>query len=262
MQFACARFNLEMRFAAAQMPVENKVDPFKPQAPSIPGVPAAPEKKEPERPAPPRAPSVASSAPRAASNEARSKMVGVGIGIAVVVVAGAILLGRSHGSAKSDLAAEVQQPAPVDLPTETPRPTEKLLTGPGTVATTAELAKPWSAKEFLFRGTLSTNPVPAIVVRLPGGELWGFSLREPFGDCELQYVTDLDAIAARYGYRADHPMVVNPCTKAVYDLMRYGGGAPDGGLVRGDIVSGSGVRPPMAIEIRTSGRDVIAVRGE
>ncbi len=57
-------------------------------------------------------------------------------------------------------------------------------------------------------------------------------------------------------------MVVDPCTHAVYDLMRYGGGAPDGGLVRGDIVQGAGVRPPLAIEVRTDGKDIIAVRSE
>ncbi len=141
-------------------------------------------------------------------------------------------------------------------------PAENLVIGPGPVATTAELAKPWSEKEFLFRGPFSAEPVPAMVVRLPGGDLWGFSLREPFGECELQYVTDLKALEADYGFRADHPMVVNPCTHAVYDLMRYGGGTPDGGLVRGDIVQGAGVRPPMAIEMKTNGKDIVAVRSE
>lgn len=101
-----------------------------------------------------------------------------------------------------------------------------------------------------------------MVVRLPGGDMWGFSLREPFGECELQYVTDLKVLEIDYGFHAQHPMVVNPCTRAVYDLMRYGGGAPNGGLVRGEIVAGSGVRPPMAIEMSTRGREIIAVRGE
>ena len=78
-------------------------------------------------------------------------------------------------------------------------------------------------------------------------------MREPFGECQLQYITDLGQLAADYGFRAEHPMVVNPCTHAVYDLMRYGGGAPNGGLVRGDIVEGAGVRPPMAIEMSLLG---------
>jgi hypothetical protein len=101
-----------------------------------------------------------------------------------------------------------------------------------------------------------------MVVRLPGGQYWGFSLREPFGDCELEYVTDLKKLQTDYRFEANHPMVANPCSRTVYDLMRYGNGATNGGVVRGDIVQGSGVRPPIAIEIRTSGKDVIAVRSE
>jgi len=244
------------------MPVENKVDPFKPQAPAIPGVPAASEKKE--KPAPkPVAPQPSGPQQRAAE-EARSKMIGIGVGIGIVVFAGVVLLhfGRSS-SAKPGLNLPAATEAPMAPAADAKSaPAEKLLVGPGPVATAAELSKPWSSREFLFRGTLSPDPVPAMVVRLPGGALWGFSLREPFGDCELQYVTNLNAIETNYGFHGEHPMVVNPCTRAVYDLMQYGGGAPNGGLVRGEIVHGSGVRPPMAIEVRASGRDIVAVRGE
>jgi len=145
---------------------------------------------------------------------------------------------------------------------ENPKPAEKLPVGPGPIGTTDELAKAWSSKRFLFRDPLVAKPVPAMVVRLPGGQLWGFSLKEPFGDCELEYVTDLKRIASDYHFEANHPMVVNPCNRTVYDLTRYSGGALNGGIVRGDIVSGIGVRPPMAIEIRTDGKDVVAVRTE
>jgi hypothetical protein len=245
------------------MPVEEKLDPFKPQAPAIPGVPAAGEKSEAahQRPAQVRAPS---GGRQPAAREARAKMVGVGVGIAVVLLAGVGFLYSGHNSsAKSNLASSSETAAAVPpaaaIKTE---PAEKLLVGPGPVATTAELARPWSARKFLFRGPLSAEPVPAMVVRLPGGELWGFSLREPFGGCELQYVTELQKLETVYGFNAEHPMVVDPCTRAVYDLMRYGGGAPNGGLVRGDIVQGAGVRPPMAIEMRTSGKDIVAVRSE
>jgi len=134
--------------------------------------------------------------------------------------------------------------------------------GPGTIATTDQFAKPWSAKRFLFRGPASTEEIPALVVRLPNGDFWGLSLREPFGTCELEYVTDLEKLKSEYNYSSDHPMVANPCSHAVYDLARYGGGAPNGGLVRGDIVSGAGVRPPLAIEIVVEGKQVRAVRME
>lgn len=245
------------------MPVDQKIDPFKPQAPAIPGVPASGEKTSKPAPRRPEPKPVPSTVQASNAREARAKMIGVGVGIAVALLAGVAFLYSGHGSsAKSNLNPMSSAAAPEPAEPARTEPAQKLMIGPGIVATTAELAKPWSSQEFLFRGPFSADPVSAMVVRLPGGQLWGFSLREPFGECELQYVTDLNALATKYGFQANHPMVVNPCTRAVYDLMRYGGGAPDGGLVRGDIVMGSGVRPPMAIEVRTSGRDIVAVRSE
>jgi hypothetical protein len=244
------------------MPVDKKVDLFKPQEPVIPGVPPASEK--PQKPAqPPAQTRVASNARPRVAPDGRGKIIGVAVGIGVVFLAGIILLPGRHAPAQPNLAVtpEASTPAAPD-PEAKSEAAEKLLVGPGPVATTAELAKPWSEKEFLFRGPFSAEPVPAMVVRLPGGQLWGFSLREPFGECQLQYITNLQQLAADYGFRADHPMVVNPCTHAVYDLMRYGGGAPNGGLVRGDIVAGAGVRPPMAIEMQTRGKEIVAVRSE
>jgi hypothetical protein len=130
------------------------------------------------------------------------------------------------------------------------------------VATTEELAKTWSSKRFLFRDPVTSEAVPAMVVRLPRGEYWGISLREPFGTCELEYVTDLQRLQTEYRFRADHPMVINPCNRSVYDLLRYGGGSGNDELVRGVIVQGTGIRPPMAIEIRTENTKVLAVRME
>jgi hypothetical protein len=246
------------------MPVDQKIDPFKPQAPAIPGVPAGSAKSEKTAPQPPAAPRVSSVAQQPGAQDAKAKMIGIGVGIAIVLLAGVAFLRSGHNAAAKsnlnsspDAAASTSEAAPAKT-----EPAQKLMVGPGPVATAAELAKPWSSREFLFRGPFSADPVPAMVVRLPGGELWGFSLREPFGECELQYITDLSTLEANYGFHAEHPMVVNPCTRAVYDLMRYGGGAPNGGLVRGDIVMGSAVRPPLAIEVRTSGKDIVAVRSE
>jgi hypothetical protein len=139
---------------------------------------------------------------------------------------------------------------------------EAVATGPGVVASTSDLSKAWSAKRFLFRSPLSTDLVPAMVVRLPGGQYWGFSLREPFGSCQLAYVTDLQKLQSDYGFHASHPMVVDPCNQTVFDLLQYAPGESEGGLVRGAIVQGGGLRPPLAIEIRVEGRDVRAVRSE
>ena len=58
-------------------------------------------------------------------------------------------------------------------------------------------------------------------------------------------------------------MVGDPCNHTVYDLLRYGAGSgSDGGLVRGEIAQGNGIRPPLAIEIRVDGKQVVAARIE
>jgi hypothetical protein len=56
--------------------------------------------------------------------------------------------------------------------------------------------------------------------------------------------------------------VGDPCNHTVYDLLRYGGGATSDDLVRGVIVQGNGIRPPMAIEIKVQGKNVVAGRSE
>jgi hypothetical protein len=137
---------------------------------------------------------------------------------------------------------------------------EQLLVGPGEIATTSELTKDWSAKKFIFRDSLTSREVPAMVVHLPGGEYWGFSLIEPYGSCELEFVTDLQKLRTDYGFRGTHPMVADPCNHAVFDLTRYGNGPA--GLVRGEIAQGAAVRPPLAIEIQVRGKQVLAKKIE
>ena len=99
-----------------------------------------------------------------------------------------------------------------------------------------------------------------MVVRLPGGVYWGFSLVEPYGSCEMEFVTDMEKLRTDYGFRASHPMVGDPCNRAVFDLTRYGSGPA--GLVRGEIAHGAAVRPPMAIEIQVRGKQVLAQKIE
>ena len=243
------------------MPDDKKPDPFKPAQPTIPGVSPGGEKKE--SPAPPvqQQHSAPQTLPHAPAGELPFARIAVTIAGFVIVFGGLFYWSRSYSRRPMPTASdEVVAAAPTVA--EKPRPAEKMAVGPGPIGTTDELAKAWSSKRFLFRDPLAAKSVPAMVVRLPGGQLWGFSLQEPFGDCELEYVTDLKRIASDYHFQADHPMVVNPCSRAVYDLMRYSGGALNGGIVRGDIVAGIGVRPPMAIEMRTDGKDVVAVRTE
>ncbi|MFZ0911038.1 MAG: hypothetical protein WCC76_05290 [Candidatus Acidiferrales bacterium] len=132
---------------------------------------------------------------------------------------------------------------------------------PGEIATTDELAKPWSSKRFDFVDPDTHLTVPALVVHLAHGGYWGFSLREPFGGCHLEYVTDLKRLASTYGVKSDHPMIGDPCDYSVFDLMKYGP-TTDNSVVRGAVVHGTALRPPIAIEIRVDGRKVIAERRE
>jgi len=99
-----------------------------------------------------------------------------------------------------------------------------------------------------------------MVVRLPGNAYWAFSLRVPYGTCELQFVTDMETLRTVYKFAAVHPMVGDPCTHTVYDLTKYGRGP--NGVVRGAVVAGTAIRPPLAIEVEVQGHEIVATRSE
>ena len=181
-----------------------------------------------------------------------------------MLVIGLSLFWHNHATSAKEAKPAEEVPSPI-IPSSTASAVEPTIArpvpiGPGPVATAAELAKPWSSKRFVFRAPQTADDVPALVVHLPGNVYWGISMREPFGSCEMQYVTDLSRIANEYHYTAAHPMVVDPCNHAVYDLEKYGPGP--NGVVRGAIVYGAGVRPPLAIEMKAKGNQVVAVQIE
>lgn len=185
----------------------------------------------------------------------------VAIGLGVLVLAGILssVLKSLHSAVDNEVgpAATPVSAAP-DVPAATPARAEPV--APGVIATTDELSRPWAAKEFLYRNKLTGESTPAMVVRLPQGGYWGFSLIEPYGPCRLEYVTDLQKLAKVYGYRADHPLIADTCNNSLFDLMRYGG--PESAEVRGAVVHGFSVRPPLAIEIEERGNSIVAVRME
>ena len=133
--------------------------------------------------------------------------------------------------------------------------------GPTITASADQLSKPWSSKTFAFVKPITHEHVDAIVIRLPDGILWSFALKEPYGQCKLEFVTDLNRLASEFDFRAGHPMVVNPCNRTIYDPLKSG---PAGGdvWVRGEIVRGIALRPPTSIEVQSKGRSIIATRME
>src|SRR5262245_34582433 len=186
------------------MPDQPPSDRFKTEMPHIPGV---------SRNAAP------TSRPADTSGASPKLVVGL-IVLLVIVFLGAhfaLRSGRDQPRAAEQPQIELPPPAP-DPSALVPHATEA---SPG-IATIEEMAKPWSSKEFFIRNGLSGEDVPAILVRLPGGSpsratgYWAFSMNAPFGNCRLEYVTDLARLRTEYGFAAGkHPMVGNPCNHTV-----------------------------------------------
>jgi hypothetical protein len=240
------------------------LDPFKPEEPTIPGVTgnAARIRPAPQPPAPLGQGYQQRSAP--SPSIFADPRVTIAIAVAAILLLGFGLFWHSHSASAEIPKPDQGIPAAVSQPAAAPaavvEPSKVVPIAPGPVATTAELAKPWSSKRFVFRVPQTSDDVPALVVHLPGNIYWGISMREPFGSCEMRYLTDLAQLENEYHYAAAHPMVVDPCNHAVYDLEKYGPGP--NGVVRGAIVAGAGVRPPLAIEIKAKGNQIVALQIE
>lgn len=167
-------------------------------------------------------------------------------------------------SAEPQAQIEVPPPRP-DPSTLIPHATE----ASPAVATVEEMAKPWSSKQFVIRNVVTGEDVPGILIRLPGGSpsrpsgYWAFSVKAPYGDCKLEYITDLAKLKTDYSFAAaKHPMVVNPCTQTVFDPAKTTTLPGTGAIIGGAIAQGSDLRPPLSIEIRVRGKDIEAIRTE
>jgi len=229
--------------APPDKPVENKFDPFRPEMPQIPGV--GPGTRQPGR---------------GLSGLDTQRLMQIGGIAAAVLLIGAVIFwwvkSNSRGASNSsspDADTAVQAGPTPPLPSSIPQVQE----GPTVAGTVDELSTPWAAKKFTFANALTHENIHAMVIRLPGGEFWAFSLQGPFGRCELELVTDLGKLASQYRFKGSHPMVVNPCDSTVYDPLKVGsiGGNT---WVRGEIVQGSGLRPPISIDVKVLGRLVVA----
>jgi hypothetical protein len=237
------------------MPDDTRIDRFKPLQPAIPGLQSGARREAPAE----RAPVSTVSAHRETASQALFWVVASALVLGIG--GGGFFLWQRGSSSQANRSLAEPVPAAPPAKAEIRKPTPSLPVGPGPVATTEELAKVWAGKRFLFRDPLTSEPLPAMIVHLPDGSYWAFSLREPFGTCDLAYVTELEKLRTDYDFPASHPMVVNTCSRTVYDLLRYGG-ASDGALVRGEVVEGLGIRPPMAIEVRVEAKQLVTVRME
>ncbi|HVB36290.1 MAG TPA: hypothetical protein VND42_03535 [Candidatus Acidoferrales bacterium] len=183
----------------------------------------------------------------------------VGATIAAVILL-VIMIWWARASARAAHPATAVEAPANTAPVASPlRSTPTLPVAPGTVATTEELSHSWATQKFTYRNAPG-DTFPAMVVRLPGNAYWAFSLRAPYGTCDLQFVTDMQELRSTYKFDAAHPMVADPCTHTLYDLTKYGSGP--NGLVRGAVVAGTGIRPPIAIEVQIKGHEILATRAE
>jgi hypothetical protein len=220
---------------------------FKPEMPRIPGVVGIP----------------GGGAPRSAN------LTVITILLVVLFVVG---LGAHYAlRPKPPEPAAATPPPQLQVPTPAPDPDSLLPVASGAqpvVASVSEMGKPWSSKTFILRDPVSNENIPALLIRLPGSSAaqssgyWGLSLNPAYGSCRLEYLTDLDKLRNDYGYRAaKHPMVGNPCSHTVFDPAKMTM-LPGNIWVRGAIVQGSDLRPPLGIEIVVKGQNILATRRE
>lgn len=235
---------------------QNKSAPFQATPPKIPGVPgrqgtkSAPASRVTETNSPNPEPNGNAKIPL------RYLWAAGGGAILVLVIAVAWWAHSVTGAPQNaPLSTATATSAPKSASSQ---PSEKLPFAPGPIATTSQLREPWATQKFLYHDADGTV-VPAMLVHLRGNDYWAFSLREPFGTCELEFAS-VDRLRDYYNLRSKYPMVGDPCTRTVYDLTQYGSGP--NGLVRGEIVAGIGSRPPLAIEVQVQGQNIVASRSE
>jgi hypothetical protein len=212
----------------------------------------------------PQIPGVGPGGKRPTGLPAPVKVIGglVAVVLAVVVIGGLISRSRKN-TPPADPLPQVEVPAP-DLgnpPPQTPPPNRG-------IASADALAKAWSSTEFDFKDPLTGQRIPSLLLRLPSGSstqpagYWALSLKAPYGNCQLELVSDVEKLKTDYGFRAaKHPMIGNPCSRTLFDPLKLTN-LPGNIWVRGAIAQGSDLRPPLGIEIKIEGKDIFAVRME
>ena len=211
----------------------------------------------------PQIPGISGPVPRPPASGGHWLIVSGCLAVLLAALVGGKFLSKPHrADPPAAPAAQIDVPATPDLPAPVAVDTN------GPIAKTDDMAKPWTSQEFTFHNALTGENVPALLVRLPQGSAaqssgyWAFAMRAAFSNCRLEYLQDLDKIRSDYGYTsARHPLVANPCTRSLYDPLKYA--SISGNLLaRGAIAQGSDLRPPLGIEIKVRGKDILATRME
>jgi hypothetical protein len=216
----------------------------------------------------PEIPGVSGANPR---RRRRNSLLPLIVGIAIVGL-GLFLAVRWFSHPRPAELTTRTQPAPqIEVPPPAPDPNSLLPHADEShpvIADISELAKSWSSADFFVRNKLTGENIPATIVRLPSGSAatisgyWAFSRKAPYGNCQLEYITDLDKLRIDYDYRhASHPLVGNPCSRTLYDPLRTVN-LPGNIWIRGAIVQGSDIRPPLGVEIKIQGKQIQAIRSE
>jgi hypothetical protein len=230
------------------MPDQSPTDRYKADMPQIPGV----------------------SSPAARQGALNNPTLRLIVGLLVVLVAvffsARWLLRPRH----TDVPA-AEPPPKIEVPSPAPDPNALLphaTAADPAIASVSEMTQAWSSKKFFFTNRVSGENVPAILIRLPSASAaqensyWAFSLDAPYGNCRLEFVTDIATLKNDYDFKAaHHPMVGNPCSRTLYDPTKMTN-LPGNVWVRGAIVQGSDLRPPLGIEVRVRGKIIEAVRME
>jgi len=229
------------------MPDQSPPDRYKAEMPQIPGVTAPGQ--------------------RGVFNNPALRLVGGLLVVLLMVFFGARwLLSPKHSQPPpAEPPPQIEVPAPAPDPNAAlPHVTEQ----DPDIATVTEMAQPWSSKQFFMRNGVTGQNVPALLIRLPSSSAsqpdgyWALSMNAPYGDCQLEYVKDLTKLKNDYDFKAArHPMVGNPCSRTLYDPLKLTN-LPGDVWVRGAIVQGSDLRPPLGIEVNVQGKTIQAVRME
>lgn len=217
--------------------------------PKIPGVPARPAHK-------PANVAEAAEEENPRENRRASPAWALAGGAILVLVIAVLWWAHSAGTNKRGSAASLSAHPSSD--SAQAAQSTAMPVAPGPIATVTEMKDVWSTKQFVYRET-NGDKSPALLVRLPKDAYWAISLREPFGTCELEFAS-VQKLQSDYNLAAPYPMIGDPCTHAVFDLTQYSDGP--NGVVRGAIVAGAAVRPPLAIEVTVKDGEIIASQEE